>query len=426
MKLSHYTIRNLSIPLLFIILIWASVFYVLIMHEIDDETNDTLENYKELIIRQALTDPDFDYTYSDAMTRYKIREVRPEVANLSKDFFYDSTKYIEIEMEYEPVRVLKCYFMDSQGRYYQLEIETSTLEKEDMMETIFWSIFVLYFILLCCILLITHYVFKKSFAPLYGLLNWLKRIHPGKKEESYVMNTKVDEFIALNKALVEAAHRNREIYNQQKQFVENAAHELQTPLAIATNKLELLSENPDCTEEQLSEIGGIYNVLRGVVKMNKSLLLLSRIENRQYPEVTEVNINKIVHNLLESFTSVYEKKSLQIKFEEKEVLLYQMNESLALVLISNLLKNAFVHNYKGGSIHIRIAHNRFSVSNTSNSLKLNESKLFSRFNKEGALSDSTGLGLAIVKSIASLYNIEVEYNYTDDTHRFHLLLKKHS
>lgn len=418
MKLSHYTIRNLSIPLLFIMMIWAAIFYGLIMYEIDDETNDTLENYKELIIRKALTDPNFDRSYSDEMTRYRMREINEAEAKLSENIFYDSFTYIDIEMEYEPVRVLRCYFRDGEGRYYELEIETSTLEKEDMAKTILWSLLALYLTLLFCILLVTHYVFKKSFNPLYGLLKWLQRFHPGKQDDPYVMNTKVDEFTTLNKALLEATQRNREIYNQQKQFVENAAHELQTPLAIATNKLELLSENPDCTEEQLSEIGSIYAVLRGVVKMNKSLLLLSRIENKQYPDTSMVNINRIVRNQLENFTMIYESKALQTELNESDTLICSMNDSLAGILVSNLLKNAFIHNYKGGIVRIEMKRCELCVSNTSLNTGLDKDKLFARFNKKGNSPDSTGLGLAIVKSITSLYSITIEYRYTNEIHEF--------
>lgn len=422
MKLSRYTIRNLSLPLLVVMLLWSSVFYVLIMHEIDDETNDTLENYKELIIRRALTDPGFEKIHQDEMTRYRIREVDPGEADFSKNTFYDSSTYIELEMEYEPVRVLKSHFMDAEGRCFEIVIETSTLEKEDMLETIFWSIIVLYIVLLCCILLVTHYVMKKSFTPFYDLLKWLKTIHPG-KEEHYGIKTNVDEFITLNDALQEATKRNREIYNEQKQFVENAAHELQTPLAIATNKLELLGEHPDCTEEQLAEIGDIYNVLRGVIRMNKSLLLLSRIENRQFPETSVVDINKTVQTLLDNFAVIYEAEKIHVSFEEQNKLEVMMNDSLALILVSNLIKNAFAHNYAGGSIHIRIAGTTLYISNTSRNQALDKKKLFTRFHKGTTSPDSTGLGLAIVKSIASLYNMTVGYEYRDQFHQFHLHFK---
>lgn len=424
MKLSHYTIRNLSLPLLLILLLWSAIFYVLIMHEIDEETNDTLENYKELIIRKALVDPDFDRSYSDEMTRYRMREVDPAEADLSMNQFYDTMTYIEFDMEEVPVRVLRSYFMDGEGRYYEVEIETSTLEKENMATTILWSILVLYFCLLCAILLIVHYVFKKSFAPLYGLLNWLKTLHPGKKQEPYVMHTRVNEFVALNKAMLESVERNREIYNQQKQFVENAAHELQTPLAIATNKLELLSEHPDCTEEQLAEIGDVYNVLRGIIKTNKSLLLLSRIENKQYPEVTDVNINKVVHRSLEALTVVYESKNLHVDVVERGTIYGRMNDALATILVANLLKNAFVHNIPGGRVLVNIEPTQLTVRNTSLNAALKDDDLFKRFKKGGTAKESTGLGLAIVKSISQLYGLDITYQFNDGLHQFCLHFKK--
>lgn len=56
MKLLHYTLRNLLVPLLALFLGWGCLFYVMILHEIDDETDDSLENHKALIIRSALAD----------------------------------------------------------------------------------------------------------------------------------------------------------------------------------------------------------------------------------------------------------------------------------------------------------------------------------------------------------------------------------
>ena len=129
MKLIHYTFRNLSIPLLIILTAWACCFYFVIMHEIDDETNDSLENYKEIIIKSVLADSTLLRDHVDIMTKYYIREVPEAEAELDKDEFFDSTTYIEIEMEYEPVRVLRTWFMTSDRKYYELTIETSTLEK---------------------------------------------------------------------------------------------------------------------------------------------------------------------------------------------------------------------------------------------------------------------------------------------------------
>ncbi len=422
MKLIHYTFRNLSIPLLIILTAWACCFYFVIMHEIDDETNDSLENYKEIIIKTVLADSTLLHDHVDIMTKYYIREVPESEADLDKDEFFDSTTYIEIEMEDEPVRVLRTWFMTADRKYYELTIETSTLEKEDMAEAIFVSIIILYVSLLCCILLVSHFVFKSSFRPLYTLVKWLKEYRPGKQQAPLVNQTKVEEFKILNQAIQTATNRSTEMYNQQKQFVENASHELQTPLAICMNKLELLSENPDCTEEQLSEIAGINHTLRGIIKMNKSLLLLSRIDNKQFPDTSEIDFNKLINKYLPDFEDMYEYKNIHVTYTETSTLIYTMNESLASTLLSNLLKNAFIHNIESGSIAISVTGRTLTISNSSESTGLNEATLFNRFEKQTHKKESTGLGLAIVKSIISIYGIDIKYEY-NGLHKFILTFR---
>ena len=417
MKLIHYTFRNLSIPLLIILTAWACCFYFVIMHEIDDETNDSLENYKEIIIKTVLADSTLLHDHVDIMTKYYIREVPESEADLDKDEFFDSTTYIEIEMEDEPVRVLRTWFMTADRKYYELTIETSTLEKEDMAEVIFVSIIILYVSLLCCILLVSHFVFKSSFRPLYTLVKWLKEYRPGKQQAPLINQTKVEEFKILNQAIQTATNRSTEMYNQQKQFVENASHELQTPLAICMNKLELLSENPDCTEEQLSEIAGINHTLRGIIKMNKSLLLLSRIDNKQFPDTSEIDFNKLINKYLPDFEDMYEYKNIHVTYTETGTLIYTMNESLASTLLSNLLKNAFIHNIENGSIAISVTGRTLTISNSSESTGLNEATLFNRFEKQTHKKESTGLGLAIGKSIISIYGIDIKYEY-NGLHKF--------
>ena len=174
MKLIHYTLRNLFVPILVIFAAWGCVFCLMILHEVEDETNDSLENYKEIIIRSALADSTLLKDHVDIMTRYYIREVPESEAKLDKDEFYDTTVYIEIEQEYEPVRALRTYFMTKDRKFYELMLELSTLEQEDMIETIIWSMAVLYIALISCILFVIHRGFKRSFKPLYKLLSWLK------------------------------------------------------------------------------------------------------------------------------------------------------------------------------------------------------------------------------------------------------------
>ena len=99
-----------------------------------------------------------------------------------------------------------------------------------------------------------------------------------------------------------------------------------------------------------------------------------------------------------------------------------MNESLATTLVSNLLKNAFIHNIENGTIAITVTSHTLTVANSCDSPKLNEATLFNRFEKQTHKKDSTGLGLAIVKSIVSIYGINIKYEY-NGLHQFILTFK---
>ena len=214
--------------------------------------------------------------------------------------------------------------------------------------------------------------------------------------------------------------RNEEMYSQQKQFIENASHELQTPLAICRNKLELLAERSDCTEGQLEEIEDIHRNLGRIVKLNKSLLLLSRIENGQFHETKNVELNPVIKELVENFQEIYAHKNLHVEIEENATCNVRMNESLANILVTNLLKNAMIHTPNEGSITIRVQSTGITFTNSTDGKALDPSRLFTRFYQaDNKKSDSTGLGLAIIQSIVHLYHFHITYSF-DGKHRFDL------
>ena len=420
MKLIHHTLRSLFLPMLVIFALWGWAFYLLILHEVQDETDDTLQNYKEIIIRSALADSTMLCDHEDIMSRYYIREVAAGEAKLNRDEFFDSTVYIEIEKEYEPVRVLRTWFMTDSRHYYELTVEISTLEKEDMIETLVWSMLALYVLLIGCVLPVIHFGFRQSLRPLYKLLDWLKTFQVGKTIAPLDNPTQIDEFKTLNEAAEESFHRSNDLYNRQKQFVENAAHELQTPLAICLNRVELLGENPDCTEAQLQEIAVVHRTLSDVIRLNKTLLLLTRIENNQFPDTRELNLNRLIRRMMWDFNEIYESKALDVRITEEGVLLRTMNESLASTLVANLLKNAFVHNHEGGVIEITITQLSLSIANTSSDKPIDAALLFGRFARQSKRQESTGLGLAIAKAIADLYSVRIDYRFGGGMHIFTL------
>ena len=102
------------------------------------------------------------------------------------------------------------------------------------------------------------------------------------------------------------------MFEQQKQFIGNASHEIQTPLAICRNRLEMLMEDDSLSEKQLEELMKTHQTLEYITKLNKSLLLLSKIDNGQFTDTKEVDLNVLLKQYLEDYKEVYSYKNIEV------------------------------------------------------------------------------------------------------------------
>lgn len=423
MKLLRYTHLNLSFLLFLLLGGWGTFFYYAVIDEVMDETDDSLANYRDIIVGKILADSTLLDTRDKIIQGYSIRPLTTEEAEHYRDQYYDGTVYIETEDEHEPVRVMKSCFMASDLKYYELEIRLSTLERDDLISAIFKYLVALYIALLCCIIFGTRLILKSAFRPLYRLLEWLENVSPGHHAPYLDPDCRIREFRTLNRAALEMHGRTEKAYREQKEFIENAAHELQTPLAVINGKLELLAEHENLDEEELKNIDDMFRSLHRAIQLNKSLLLLSRIQNRQFEEVTEVDMNPLARNILELLSDLYEEKRLEYHLSDSEECRVRMNESLAHTLLANLIKNAIIHSPVRGRVDILIHPERIEIANDGGQA-LDERQMFKRFYKgNGGQKDSTGLGLSIAQSIAELYHISLTYHY-DGRHHFVLKFAK--
>lgn len=422
MKLLHYTYRKLSLLLFLLMAAWGILFYYAIIDEVVDETDDTLENQGQILIKKALLDPSILNTEGTLMSFYKFRAISEDEGIHYKEVFYDSTIYVEIENEEEPVRVMRTAFRMPDRQYYELTLMISTLERDDMTEAMLWYLGALFLLFLICTSIGIRLVLKGVFRPLNKLLGWLQTIQPGKEVPVLDNPTKIGEFQLLSDAAVAMGNRSFKAYQDQKQFIENASHELQTPLAIVRGKVELLAESEGLTEQQMKELDAIYSTLGRAVKLNKSLLLLSRIENGQYAEVEDVSVDEILDNLLPDLMEIYESKQVRlVRKQGEQPFIIRCNHALAQIMVSNLVKNSLLHNKEKGTLEISTTPNSLVIKNTGDG-PLDGEKLFCRFYRgaEGN-KESTGLGLPIARSVALLASLKLTYKWQGDMHCFFLV-----
>ncbi|WP_276371410.1 HAMP domain-containing sensor histidine kinase [Chryseolinea sp. H1M3-3] len=416
MKLQNHTLSYLSIILLPVIGVWAIIFYVNIFDEIYDSIDDGLENSKILILEKIQTDTTLLHRKDFLESNYAIHEISATQAAHFKDVYLDSTLYMQNEKDYEPVRILKSAFRAFDGKYYQLEVVSSMVEEDDLIEDLFYSIIWLYLILLAGILVVNSFILKRIWKPFYEILDRLKFFSLDKRETLPETKTTVTEFNMLNETVSSLLQRTVHTFNNQKQFIENASHELQTPLAITINKLELLAEKSN-NETQLQEIASIIESLERLTRLNKTLLLLSRIENQQFTEQSLVGFNELSEHLMSEYADLAAYKSVALSINHEGNLTQQMNPELAQILVSNLLKNGILHNHAGGTVEIKIQSGGIFIENTGNAVKLDESRIFERFYKNTGANTSTGLGLSIVKTITDYYRFGLSYTY-NGKHQF--------
>lgn len=409
---------RLTAVLLPLMAVWGALFYFTMVDEIRDEADDSLEDYSAMIISRILSGEELPQGNDGSNNSFEVRAVDSNYAATHPHLrYHDENIYIPDKREQEPARVLTSIFSDAEGQFYELMVMTPTFEKNDLFEAVLAWIVVLYVALLFIVLVVTMIIFRRSLQPLYDLLHWLDAYRPGGRPQSVPNKSDVEEFRRLNVALQQAVDRSEELFERQSQFIGNASHELQTPLAIIGNRVEWLLDSPSITEEEAGELFKIQKTLSRAVRLNKTLLLLTKIDNGQFPESVEVDIVTALEEGVESYGDVYAAREVNFTHNLPAELKVTMNESLATTLISNLVKNAYVHTPQGGDAHIEIVGRTLRVSNTG-SEPLDKEHIFERFYQAARKEGSTGLGLALVAAVCRYYNLRLEYFFADGEHHF--------
>lgn len=411
-------ILRTTITITIILSVWASLVFFAIINEVNDEIDDSLDLYCDYLISQKKQGKEILETQTNSNNVFFITPVDINTAlSNQKSNYRDTMIYLYDKMETEPARALTQYFIDEENRAYKIEIFTSTIEKKDLIETIAWWLFTLALILLLTIIIVYVWIYKKSMKPLYLLLNWQKNYNLGKKNQPLPQMSSIKEFQELYIATNQSTQRVEKAFEEQKNFIGNASHEIQTPLAISINRLENIL-NQDISEELAEEIVKTISTLEHLTRLNKTLLLLTKIENNQFLEKENLSFASIVNNSMEVFKEIYEYKSIKLSIEVESDLNVNINKTLCEVLINNLIKNAFIHNIENGEISIKIYSNKIVFSNTSKSNELDAEKIFQRFFKESSSNSSIGLGLSLVKSICNNNNIKLDYYWQNNLHNF--------
>lgn len=258
---------------------------------------------------------------------------------------------------------------------------------------------------------------KKLWKPFNDTLNKIEHYRLDVNNVPTFERSDVQEFSRLNQVISDMINRNVASYKIQKEFTENASHELQTPIAIIRSDLDMLIQEK-LNKKESEIIENIYEVTKRMECLNRSLLLLAKIENRQYENREKIALGTLMQSLLPDIQKLFTKP---LTLELKANPTITANKTLIQILVNNLVVNALRNSNEDMPVIIKIEPGSFSVSNTSEQGELDRAKLFSRFNSSPNQLKGNGLGLAIVKQICEHYKWNISYTYCNNKHTFTIL-----
>jgi len=408
-KLFEKTRKTFILYSVIIFIISSSVIYFTLKSVVTKKQDEKLLWDKELIARKI--------KYENPLPIFDVEDFKSE--NPPKDtlYFKDTLMYHVVNNveKYELYRQLTSV-ENLHGKTYRIITRSSLVRNQDFILAITISVGIVVLLLIITVYFVNNIIMKSAWLPFYNNLETLKNFTVENNRPIELQESNVDEFQELNNSLTKLTNKINSDFNNLKEFTENASHEMQTPLAIMQSKSEILLQSDNLTKSQVSQIKTIYQSVQRLSKLNKTLLLLAKIENRQYKDLETLQINDVIEKQLDIFEDFISNKKLKVDMRSAMEVKIKANPLLFDMIVSNLISNAIKHNIPGGQIEILTTNLFLSVSNSGEPPKMDSSSLFERFKKESSASNSFGLGLAIVKKICDNYNWKITHSYVDNQH----------
>jgi two-component system, OmpR family, sensor histidine kinase QseC len=335
---------------------------------------------------------------------------------LSRKF---TTIHSAIRTEREEFREIS-FTLPINNQWFLFRVSKSLEATQTMNQSIIVISLITIITILTVSLLINRWQLARLWKPFYSTLAYVEKFKIGTKRMPKFETNSIDEFNLLNSTLNQFIHNAEKEYTLLKEFTENASHELQTPLAIVQSTLDVVIQDEKLSEAQSNSLQIAYLAIQKMSKLNQSLLLLNKIDNRQFSETISIDFKGLVDQKMSDWQELWQGRNLKINASLQPTFV-NLNELLAEILLNNLFSNAARHSAEGGSIYIKLEEGIFEISNSASNGPLDPEKLFKRFSKGGQASDQHGLGLSIIKQITEVSGKHVTYRYESGQHLFSIL-----
>ena len=417
MKLfTKYNRINISATIL-IFVVGSVAFYFVLDYVLIRQLDETLRSEKQEIseyIQSHQQLPDIQNTKEQWIT--VVKTTNPITKPIAKTIYQFNKK----ETENESVRQL-IFSVAVNNANYKITVNKSETETEDLLKLIILTTIGMIAMILLFNYLINRKLISQIWKPFYTTIDNIKD-YAANQQSLSLSKEPIDEINLLNESLNRMTERIHKEYFALRSFTENASHEMQTPLAIIRSKVESLYQFAEGKENMMQQLLAIEDASLKLSKLHQSLLLLTKLENRQFVLNEQVDLNSILVQKIEERRELLNSKNIQVSIDATDFDMY-FHHHLAEILISNLLNNSIRYTAPYGKISIILNKTTLAVSNSAINGSLDINRVFQRFYKATDSDMGTGLGLSIIKEICIAGGFSIQYQYKKEQHHFIILFQ---
>jgi signal transduction histidine kinase len=417
MKLLTRSTRAYLLIASVILLVSIPIFYFAIQRIVKEEMDESLFAQRQEMQIRINNDSTLQ---NDAV--HGFGEIISIQSQSKPDRMYTKVVFDSISNEDIPYRILETA-LPYKGKYVYARFTRSLIDGDDLIQSIVLVIMLIMGLMIGGMILINRYLSKRLWSPFYKTLAQLRDFELEKSNKLEFPATKIDEFKDLQVELQTLASRSSDAFLSQKSFTENASHEMQTPLAVLQGKLDLLMQTEPLTAEQGHLIAGMADAGQRMNYLNKNLILLSRIVNKQYHDSVEVSVLKELNGCIDLYEDIADENNVSVVNNLQHDILIKANPVLINILLGNLIGNAIRHNREGGLCGIEnTGANGIAIWNTGHTA-LAQEHLYERFHESYNDTAGLGLGLAISKKICEVSGYSLNYKFENGRHYFTVIFQ---
>lgn len=328
---------------IFVFMFGMVAFYYVLRQQVDHNINLELQRRKMSISKEL------DSVHSSASQPANLNEkvqINPLDRPMPQISIKDTILFNPDENRYSLYRELG--FVKTVGnKAYYIQIFKSLEETDRLIIRIVLAMTGLIFLIIITLLIVNRISSLRGWKAFYDTIEKISKYDVNSHESFSLNQSDIKEFDDLNKVMVKMTDRIQNDYVNLKEYIENASHEIQTPLAIINSKMELLLQSGDLKEKQYKTVADAYEAVNRLSRLNKTLILLAKIENRQFPESKAVNPAEMIDLQLENLEDLIHAKKIKVTKHMEEEATIRMNPYLAEIMLINLIKNALRHNISG-------------------------------------------------------------------------------